>query len=905
MRHARLILALLLANLICYAGEIASFMYPLAVKEPFQNLGVLPSFATACKPYETQAGKGCDVLYRVPIGTILKEHPLKPEIIELGVGVIAGGAEWFCSAGSKWQKVFENNPSGGGFFREGLMLYSSTTLPTYLCKDDLFIKVTSDPRHSMSQVGWKSGSLVLGSTAVVRSYKNVIDFFSSYFRILVSMVCLLLLLVSRSNQNREIRGYPEFRAAILFVAVHFLASSSILDVLIPNSFGFGFLLIMAAGSAGPISLALSATKAENIFRKSPLRPGRVHRLDTSKLWIVFAFFAIFYFWLGARSYAPIQLVIAAALVALSFLAVAPSYVIFSLLMVSNLLPVFGILKGFPTNTAAHFLLILFIIDSFENIHLNNMLMSFLSSDREKVPVADLTAMVVNRFSLKRISTSMFTRDYEFVTKLLFSGQEIVLAVERKVSRLAAHVMTARTPLLRVRVGSEESRILKGPGATENRARGKEFCIFPLHHSERMLGTLNISGYPSWVMGDPSQMFLFYSLLQKVVPRIALTRYREDLSPNIEDQHSIREIESSFLSLAEKSKDDFLTAMNAIAKRIDAKLIISKALPDKDKFETFCSHHYGETETKFLEKHTPKLSSTLLTSPSNIAYHHKTNVFINNLETMFSIYPDYLINLFRKNETKSLLVSPIFLNEFGAPPWGLIWLEFNNRITRPEADLRELAEFAANSIARVLKSFFEHHTQQNIVNEISATIPKHVMEKIRQDINPREEEQGYLLNVDLAGSTNLSRKLGSKKFAETIGAINEMLTEKMTVFHFVGQIVVWDSFVFTRPASQGDIKAAEARKILETIEQCIRSINQKLDDECQISFRAVLNFGDTTRDWSKGSAKYWTIAGSAYAESCKLETEIKKKRRVLLVAATCPGHERGGAILELESEKRAA
>jgi class 3 adenylate cyclase len=267
------------------------------------------------------------------------------------------------------------------------------------------------------------------------------------------------------------------------------------------------------------------------------------------------------------------------------------------------------------------------------------------------------------------------------------------------------------------------------------------------------------------------------------------------------------------------------------------------------------------------------------------------VYIDDIQRMFSIYSQFLIQLLTRNETKSLLVAPVLHgkdpgNE-DAEVWGVIWMEFPNRLNRPESDLRDLAEFAAQSIQRQLITYLDSEGKKSLAQELGSLVPEHVLRKLRRGENPREVEEGYLLNIDLAGSTKLAGRIGDQAFSELIQKISSNLSLSLDRLKLVPQLIIWDAFIYTRSIEQGTLTLDEANDILVEIKSVIHDANQHLPQDAPVSFRAVLHYGDTTRDWNVGSTRSWTISGAALAESCKLESRIKDQKAAILISEACP------------------
>ncbi len=899
MNNWRYFIAVLLSLALSYSTNAITYIYNRKFTPNFGFLGTISNYEVSCDELPIKFRENCASAYSIPLlqNTILTSI-MSHTTAEVGIGFILRDTLWLCYNAEQHQPIYESSSSTLGPIRHDLLLYNTATVPIKDCSNRLYIKLKHDDRFFFSRISGTSGPLTIGHPAIIRSYKNAIDFFSSYFRILLAGLCFLLLLVSNDTHRKKIPGLRPYRWAIFFVAVHFFASSSLIDVILPTTFSIGFLLLMAGGSASFIALIISAlqvysSKASSLTTTEPVAISTIRSFVNSKFVhylngpSILLFLTSYYAIATGSHYLPIQTALMISSVIVALLTRSAGLLIFSALAITNILAAYNVLPGHPTNSASHFLLFLFVIDTFESLKTKQRLIYIVNESKTHQAPHLLLSFLVERFKIKRISTSMFTNSYEFITRRFTGGSEQTLTVEKRVSRLAAHVMTSRIPLLRVQVASEESKILKGPDAKFFIKRGHEFCIFPLIYSEKALGTLNISGYPRWLLAEPMQMNLFYSLIIQLTEPLAELKYRSDLSPNIDEQHKIQTLQAKFLAQPNRSHENLVVAFGDIAKSIDATIIISKAEPDNDRFRTFSSHNYTQDAADFLETHTPSLSNRLVASPANIAFHQKSAVFIGNILSMLSIYQEFLVGLLKQNETKSLFVSPILIKESDSP-WGLVWLEFHNRFHRPESDLRELGEFVTKSFTTMLCAHFDYREQQLINEEFSSAVPEYVVAKIKQNIDPREVEEGYLLNIDLSGSTKLANAIGNKDFTKIIENLTQRLEHRLSLFDFRLQMIVWDSFAFTRKQDRLNyLDTVVIDAILHAIADEIEQLNATELHDYPISFRAILNHGDTTRDWSNGNLKHWTIVGSAYAESCKLEQMLKPETQVILIDKSCP------------------
>ncbi len=800
--------------------------------------------------------------------------------------MIRGGTEWYCNKNSEWIPIHQTgNGNKETPFREGLTLYQTGSIPGAICTEDVFIVVTKDIMNPLGTGGWKSGDLVVGDPSIVASFKTVNDFFSSYFRAFLSVAALVLVLILSNLNQPYVLGTYWYRGSVVLLGIHFFSSSSLLDFLLPGSINLGFPFLMAGGTGGCLFLFLSSLE---VWKRKEIIVGRSNREKWDGLTLVAAtFIALLFFYSFAKSatYIYVQTVIAVSIVIASTYSYSTGNLVFGLFFLSDVFGVQGFLNGIPTNTATHFLFFSFLYDSFEWIFLNNRLQHHLDRIDTLVGVKDRIAELSERFKISKISASMFTRDFSFLSKDLLSKDSEQVRISPKVSHLAASIMTSRVPALRIEVGSTKSKILKGDDNYTNQKIGREFCIFPLVHNQKVLGTLNITGYSKSELGDPTQMVLFISLVNRLLPSFSEESYREDLSPNIEEQGKILSIESNFISNDIKSKTHVLKSFDDLSIFLDCKIIISKANVEKSFYSTFSSHNYSVDDAKFLETHAPRLEEHLVASPANVALSQRNLVYVNDIPRMFSVYPDFLVQLFVRNSTKTLLVSPILL-EGQFEPWGVVWIEFPNRMNRPESDLRELAEFANSSIHRQLDIFFKDEAAQIVNQELYSLVPERVLKKVKLGLDPKEEEYGYILNIDLAGSTKLAGHLGEVDFHSVIKSAFSKLTEKLDRFGFVPQLVIWDAFIFTCEKDSRIFFFRDLEEIFREVSIVVDDLNLTLPDNAKVGFRAIIHFGDITRNWSVGSSRNWTVTGAALAESCKLESEVKKEKRALVISKAC-------------------
>ena len=887
MNAIRLVIPLLLMIVVSYNGLWIHRVYSRIDPSEFKNLGTLPDFEVPCSKSIYKFDQECSKLFVIGKELISDSGTAMRKIVGIGVGVILGGSNWYCETANGLLKIHQTGNAGNEkSVRDGVFLYQTASIPIAVCTGNLLIVVSSDALNATGSVGWKSGDLVKGSPSVVTSFKLLNDFFASYIRAFLVIIAILLLFVLNGIASPRVPGASWCRGAMLLFSANLASSSSLFDFLVPNRLSIGFSLLMAGGTGGVLFLIFGLT--EIIQNKKGMKTKSLYISTFARISPIFILITliVFYHALGGAFYTKIQMTLALTGLVLCIVAAAPTHLIFFILLTIDVLALRGSLPGLPSNTGLHFLFFVFIFDAFEWLSLNSKLMSRLAQPLSLSETGAILAIFCKRFAVSRASLSMFTRDDKFRTYSLQDGQRMLGDESDRVSHVVASVMTSRTALLRIQVGSSRSRALKGSAYAEDKKKGQEYCTFPLVHIEKSIGALNLTGYPSSSLGDPSQMILFLSLVERILPRLAESYYRRDLSPNLDKQKIILEIESHFAATSIKNKSTLIESLDTVARYLGCKIITSQAIHEEDRLFTFTRHNYPEDGDRFLENHSPRLKDTLTTSPANLAYTSKKSIYINDIGRMFSLYPAFLVTLLKQNQTKSLLVSPVLRGNGREEPWGVIWIEFPNAINQAEADLKDLTEFLSSSIHRQLLSLLETESRLKLTSELSSMLPEHVLRKIERGENPREIEEGYLLNIDLVGSTSLVKILGDQEFARVIDALGRSLSRELFSFYFVYQLTIWDAFIFTRRGDRAVLQYKEIDAILAAIDRGIAEANEAMLPGKQLRFRGVLHFGNTTRDLQAGQTKKWVITGEALAESCKLEATIKDQLGVLLVSDQC-------------------
>lgn len=893
----RVMLPVLLTLLIVYSDKIVVQLYSNGARDTFVSLGNLNQFRAKCENLRNLGVEDCELSYRIPISNYLSDL----EVFSIGLGVINGPSNWFCDKNGQFNKVYETGGSlKGDHTRGGVFLYQTVTVSRKSCDSEV-VAIVPKTSAEFGKNGWKSGSLVFGSIQTVSSFKNMNDFMASYLRAMIALLVVLSVFAYRKSTLIQIPGESESLAYVSLLAIHFVSSSSLLEVMLPGAPWLGMPLLKASGSAGCIMMLASVLQAiDERFRRI-----FIDSVSASIGLVVFFFWTYNLFPGGA--YIAVQSAIAVALFAAALSARTSLVFLFSLFFLSDLSAVHGILPGAPTNSASHFILLATVYGFFERIYFENLIVSKLyakgKGDLESTWALDL---VGKRYGIGRISFSELARENKIVSFLIEKGRMALLNETEVIPRITANVVTSRQPLVRVTQGSKLFGLLTERQINNSAKQGREFCVFPLIFQEKIVGTLNFSNYSPWVIGDPVYLRQIVSITEILSPKLAEVIYKRDLRSTALESTWIHEMENRFEQGREKSKIEFDDCLNAISKRLDAKVIISSANPSRSRFATFSSHNYSKEDATFLEQHTPEISEVLVTSPANLAYFGRNPVFINEVSRLYAVYASYLRELFERNMTRSLYVFPVVMSESGLP-WGVVWVELVNRIGRNDSDLRDLAQLLSEAIVRMLKSHFASLSDQRLRDGIAELLPDYVLRKIENGEDPVEKDQGFILNIDITGSTSFSKSVGPELFSQFVEQTNLRIRKALEIHDFVSRMTIWDAFIFT--LSRDESSSLDLLYIEQVVSDAIATAAIQFSAH-EIGYRIVLHWGDITRDITSGSSKSWAIVGSALAESCKFESKLKRYKNRLFISQSAaerlsPSVQKGTVLTEEDLEGQEA
>ena len=874
MRILRLALPLILALTFSFGTSLSNFIYSLTFDKNLYILGDLSKHEVNCD------AKNCHKKYSVET-TALESTSVNA----IGIGIINGQSSWYCEDDNGSLVNLYSTPNHNSTYGAIKQQYHFFSIPSS-CKKNILGIVPQQEHTAIARIGWRGGSLVLSSIEILTGYKNFIDFFNVYSRLLIGILSLLFLFFLKSSISFKIPGSKTYKYGIFSLSLHFAFTSSLISTSLPFLSFIDSPLLKAFGSLGIGLIAFSFRANHSI---DPLNPNKDDFFSTVHYLFALMLFSAVYFISPGFLYLYVQSILGAFLLIFAFRAKAPAPATISICLASDLLSAWGITRGFPTNLTTHYTLFIFLTDSFSIVRSMNSF-NYSKRNRSLDMAIKLIRDVSHRFGIKRISYSYFDANYNVINHFI-RPQKTKFSNET-VPQIMARVLTTGRPILRMKIDDPSHRLLK-KNSEKKKYRGDEYSIFPLYYHGKTLGTLNLTNYPTSSFTDPMECQHLLLSLQSSIPILSESLHLDTLKTNTMESLSILQAEKDFEK--EKTFSNVDPILTKLSKHLDLRIIVSKANFSNRHFETFMTFNYNEKDAKILQTHTPRISSDLLTSPANLSLLNHEIVFIDDITRLFPVYSNYVRTLFKTNKTKSLFIAPLNISQ--KDDWGVCWIEMENKVSKPPADLESIGILVSEAIERILNKGYQEIENNRLLGKIKDVVPSHVIEKLSKGIDPIEPDEGFLLNIDLSGSTPLSKKLGPQKFSKLISNINSMLIDNLSNTSFLPRMVIWDAFIFT--SSQKSID-------LPTIEEISKSIQKAIQNSTSypLGFRGVLHYGDITRNISTGTPKSWAVVGSALAESCKIEAANKDiKNQIMISNEAKKNIEQSNELINKEKSKK--
>ena len=371
--------------------------------------------------------------------------------------------------------------------------------------------------------------------------------------------------------------------------------------------------------------------------------------------------------------------------------------------------------------------------------------------------------------------------------------------------------------------------------------------------------------------------MFYDLANLLTSKIQGSVFQAKIDSASYEVKVALETENELYSNGNITSDRLKLSIDRVAEQIHGRVIVAAANRNAGIFHLFSVHRASNASAEDLIMNMPRIDAENANSPINIALHQKKDVFADNLKRFENIYPRHIMEHFSRHRTNAFYVTPVIGLE--GESWGTVWAESTDGAENAnDSNLEHITRTLAHSVKRQVEFFLKQQSNQKMSSALDFLVPPHVAAKIKEGLPPREEETGYLLNVDLSGSTALSKEMGNHNFAASMRTLASTLQAQLDRFGFQLQMIIWDAFIFTRTDKCGPLAPDDIEQLNVIVKSCL----QKVLGNYKVGHRGVLHFGDTTRDIRQNSNQGWGIVGSAMAESCKIEAQNKHVTNQIIV-----------------------
>ena len=877
------------ASLILFMSFAMAFLpdllglFATSFSDDSKFLGSLERYSQECD-ISTESSK-CYKKYQIPV----RDVETRSSDSYLGFGFFAVVPVVYC--GQQYGSASDLRPRGNLNIIDSFKVYKSFKISTLHCSldDNLIVEVWAPKNYS--KVGQMGSSAIVAPERVIESLKRMVEAVSGAFYLVVALALGLALLINffifgRISNMSKMESFGNYTMWVIALCIIFsIFKSGVLD------------LFVAPG-----------VNTEILFRSQDLVSALLHILilfsfrsqETSKRILTVIEWALKIFALSilfAPHFENFFLSGLGVIWLAVFLAVVKgsdkkNMVVYSL--------VFGVeyLKCWehaylPTGmTTIYFVLFIVSIDMAGRLSLAGKYVWLLETQAVKISAnSDLGKSIdlLRMFQIlqaQRVSLVKLNKEGsgEVIT-LDFNGGIIQRreAVFEHLPPMLAHVATVKKDFsvepIETFVGSTLLKEVKAD-------LGDFFSIYQIVLNSELSGFICISKYivppmmehekamhnfASNVLIEKFKDYYEISRNVKIGRWVAEASRIQELFNNSEAMHS----EIFYDSICEKIGNTF--GFEAAFGRFDRKTGMLEFLGSNIK-------NMKMKYVFFADKW--NLSDSNLSGPASIALHMNEVVVVQNTALIFGVITERTKMIFLEGGIKGIAAIPIVANGSDGNEDYLLWLQSKNENEIDES-LRPGLTIVSSAIATQLKL----KSQSIITNELMAGVYRSdIKEKFIAGEMPSEIKNGFLVMVDIIGSTKLVSLIGAKKWNDIIHSVGHVLNAQVSSnFGSKLEITIWDAFFVYMNNSEDQWGNAVnlgvlTRKII-TSELDKRFKNEGL--ESQIKTRVCIVWGDcSTRFGEKG----WEIIGSAMASAMKTETALKGLYCDFVVAVNSPPNE---------------
>ena len=895
-------IALFIALLIGYSTYWSAYYVKIFHGDDLTIVGNLNDFEIECTSSEV-AESYCTNAYRIP-NNIFKNSEW------LGAGVVISASKYYCAETPDKSINFDDPASPGKRF-EIFQTYQTINLTHLKCSSDLIIEAWS--RKNATRTGYQEGNLIIGAFSAVERLKTFYQLLLKDLSRLLSILFLCLFFiygVMSKIFKRSVQEGP-FTHYLVYWCLFSFSTSDLIQTILPVT---NYPLLMNRITAFfslvahvmPLIFAFSITNRDQVFVKKILSS----LIKTPK---AFPYFApvFFYFAIGCATPAFAKFFLYNVLVAALF------GFIFSIRESNLTLLLFSLAIGFctlrflnypympNTLTASYFVAIYILLDFKDRL-------TSISRLSEKI-------IGIGHIAGKTNSSVLETIEKEIVD-LLESGQVTFLHLnENGGCQIRQHkyynaqyelnIFERETlpPLFAYVVSNQEvlwneldsSDLVKQIMTKKENHRdyvSNHFSALPISYGGQTIGAIAFTQYNHKKLSSK----LFSNELKNYLD-IALRSYSEYLIK----ERMLKD--KSFLSISKRINETItqLSCISSINDQENNKETLEAILVEVNKelgtagFIASLDWSTRKLNVLAVVGYNDEITNRYLNGsiyaqeenrhgPIPLAINGRKIITIPDVELWKDVFHEYTNYFFKVSKTKSCVAIPIFEGktiQSEDKVWGALFLEKPGRPPLTSSMNDVFVEISA-SLSELISKVYYQSELNNAKNTLGEFVPSSSIEKILKDQNYEEKDNGYIIMIDLAGSTRVVAHYGRSSWESASLEIKNNLTIIAEKYNIILRDFKWDAYHFTISSNQPNEE--QMNYIIEFITESKLIIDSQYKKNFSNFYeyniaetpkaRVCISYGDISRGINQGATKTWTFTGEEMANVTKLESLCKELQK---------------------------
>lgn len=887
---------------LSYSSYWAPYYVSLfSTKDQLTILGDVEKFLKPCKEPDSNKAT-CRAEYHIPLSFSQREK----EHMSIGMGTILFASEYFCPENPNEKIIFDdiNDP---GRLHETINIYQTHSFSRLNCSKKIIVRAWS--KKNTRRAGHTGGIIVIGDSTRISQIKNLSEFFNNKFRYILAFSVLVAFLITiyvetispkKLNRNLFERSYFSW-------TMFSIIGSGIAATLLPISTPLIFRKISGVFSMiahfDPVNHTLSSDKKSpklitQVFSSLNRRPFNQFPVSFFHLFVIAICFSPYF----VKIFAPLALCYALVFIIYSAKAKEVLPLMYGILVAVNSLTMFGV-YGMPHSHLASIYVTFVLIDSaIKKIIASGKINEIINFSRkiskdtecEKKLEKMLGDLSIN-LGCKRITVIELIKDSECLISIYQKEKNKTTFRELTkydIPPVFAHVITTKKPIWHLHQDSQMGVSIKKSANKKADIHGDIFSVVPLSTDDYVIGAIAFTDYSPNIANSSSAQEELETLIDIVKPYIVniLSKRKLDRDTKEKDRRlgiseDINSIRSRIVSSSQNEKELLHKSLSAICNRIGTSGFIGKI--EQESREISVQSIYGYTkdiEKKFKQNKFFAYSKNLQ-GPLPLAVNRKETIIVSDLKLIKSVILKHSYEILQESKANSCACIPIILEknenntlfESETIVWGVLWLQVEAPFSLGIKD-KPLLDLLGRLISDTVESLEKNKKYMNTIDALEEFVPQHIASKIINNEEAVEEEDGYLIMIDLKNSTGIAEKIGSDGWK---AFVQKLTPEIRTIFNQEGikiQKTVWDAFYLTTKKDAPDKIYSE--KVTRLCFKALEIINFQYQSELGIKTesehqaRICIVHGDISRGMSVGENANWTIIGKSMAKVSKLEQECK-------------------------------